>query len=184
MRARFSASASRPEMVSMGQRYRGAPFQSSHFRTWRRSASAPPPRAPCAAARYAAPWCARFSAAMSSLPILSIACMARCALALSLSPSMSVLSLRNGIARQRREQLSEALEAAGPSLLVPVARRNRCKDSLMERHLGASVALGKRDGHECFRTGGAAGIDPGVREYQALRRHDLAIHAAQPVLAA
>src|SRR2546423_11701438 len=117
MRARFSASASRPEMVSMGCDDNAPPgFQVAIFGPGGR---APQPRRP--RARYAPPWCALRSAAIE------------------------LLSSGRRIAGQRREQLGEALEAAGPSLLVPVARGNRREDSLMECHIGAPVALGKRD---------------------------------------
>ncbi len=47
MRARLSASGSRPEMVSMERTISARRVESSHFRTWRRKRRPPRARAAC-----------------------------------------------------------------------------------------------------------------------------------------
>src|SRR5215831_1073275 len=102
---------------------------------------------------------------MSSLPIVNIAAIARCAF----SGSGSLNSGRvRPVASRPAQQLREPLEAARPALLVAVTGLHRCEQRLVERHLGATIARGERDGHYGLRSRPTLLIDPAMREHQPL----------------
>ena len=70
----------------------------------------------------------------------------------------------------RPEQLPEALEAAAPALLMSVAGADRLEPTLVERHLGASVAVQQRHRHQRPLALHSVDLDPPAERQDALAR--------------
>src|SRR5882724_10243136 len=80
-----------------------------------------------------------------------------------------------------RQVLGEALEGAGPALLVLVAARDGLEDRLMQPELRLVAAFREGHRHQGLVAGFAVGILPGKRKNQALRLYHLAVDALFPI---
>src|ERR1041385_4870188 len=85
--------------------------------------------------------------------------------------------------RHCRKMFGEPIETLAPAPAMAVARFVRGEAGLFERDFGAAAHLFEADRDQRFGPGLAV-LLPGVRHHQTRARHDLAIGAAKPMLAA
>src|SRR6201988_316281 len=78
----------------------------------------------------------------------------------------------------------EQVEALAPALAVSIAIGIAVETGLFERNLRAATGVLEAHRDQRFGTGLAVLVIPDVRHHEALRRHDLAISAAEPKLRA
>src|SRR5262245_47853376 len=83
----------------------------------------------------------------------------------------------------RRQKVVEPVPGARPTLAVAVALAVGLERRLAEGQVRLPRALGGRESHQGFEAPLALCL-PGEGEYQPLRRHDLAIDAANPEIGA
>src|SRR5439155_6396985 len=82
-----------------------------------------------------------------------------------------------------RDVVGKALESAGPTALMRIARQDRLKDALVQSELCLAADIGEGHGDQCLVARIAVGVFRGISEDKPLRLDDLAIDPALAVLA-